>query len=81
MSENKLKPCPFCGSGKIFIDFLTQDSDELKTVVASAYCKCSDCGGRGHRKETFMSPGKFDYAEAKQKACAIAAEQWNARGL
>jgi len=75
MSNEKLKPCPFCGSNKLGISNKTATTDwkQGKRKVA-IYCK--KCNAYGTR----ILCNEQNYRNATEEAIQQAIDAWNKRG-
>ena len=72
MSEQKLKPCPFCGSNKLKLVKKRKRYKGHNAYTASVRCNC--CHARGGTVLNLSIP----YA-VKEDVESIAFERWNRR--
>lgn len=75
MSENELKPCPFCGSTSLKVES-KHNGQWHDSGTHSATVRCNKCHARGSTASS--KAGKRVYS-ASEEAKAKAIELWNRR--
>lgn len=71
MTEEIVKPCPFCGSNDISDGEILSGDVDGNVSVQFVQSECLHCGAIGPRGSLF--PGQIDYG------CKVAIAAWNQR--